>query len=86
VHDVRAIRIPWLKGPNTVLEFEIDGLAPEHAGDTLFVVDDKLALYRIEPAETPGAWRIEGTLGEQETQRVVRILAGENECATLGER
>lgn len=83
IHDVQIVEIPWVKGSNRVVEFAIEGLVPERAGDRLLIVDGRLALYAIKPAKTRGLWRIEGSFTEDELSRVERILAGRTECGRL---
>jgi hypothetical protein len=83
VRDVATERVPWITSANVVVSFRIDAMSPARAGDTLYVVDDRMILYRVRPSRTLGRWRVDGTLGEDEARRLERIFAGATECARL---
>lgn len=83
VRDVAIERVAWLAAPNTVVSFRIDDAAPRRPDETIYVLDDRLILYRVRPSNAGGRWRVDEMLGEEEAERVTRILAGGAECARL---
>lgn len=82
VRDGSFVESPWVKGPNIVIMFRLEGIEPKLAGDMLYVVDHGSVLYRIRPASTGGYWRFEGVYSSTQTHRIASILDGASLCTT----